>query len=193
MGAKASKPAQTASRRFPTRAPGTSPGPVADLDASPPNKQYSERLRKMGVATPQPTYSHSSTAGPFSGPSPAPSTYTQTSSSLSPPSHQPRSQAAPSYYPTSSQNRTLNALEARRELQARADAEFNDMSRGREFLDAPTLRRALALQARGVSARDIEATLRLKSGVVARLGTPGVFVPVEGSATIKQAWGPLLE
>ncbi|KAI0810357.1 hypothetical protein GGR55DRAFT_646335 [Xylaria sp. FL0064] len=224
MGAKASKPAQTASRKFPTRAPGGAvpprgPGgvnarrteprttkdetiqsdgrdPDLDLDAS-TNPAYSERLRKMGVATPFPTYSNSSTARPFSPPSP--STYTQTSSSLSPPSRAPSGSPPPNttittaFYPRPSQNRTLNALEARRHLQERAEAEFLDPSRGREFLDAGTLRKALLLQSRGVAANDIEARLRLKSGVVARLGPPGVTVPVEGAMMNKQTWGGLTE
>ncbi|KAI1132758.1 hypothetical protein F5Y10DRAFT_230712 [Nemania abortiva] len=231
MGAKASKPAQTASRKFPTRAPGRAvpprpqgPGaaharrtepkgtkdeairadgrdPDLDLDAS-TNPAYSERLRQMGVATPFPTLSNSSTAGPFSYPSASPSTHTQTSSSLSSPSATPsssRSQASPntttttSFYPPPSQNRTLNALEARRNLQARAEAEFEDPSRGREFLDAGTLRRALLLRSRGVEPGAIEARLKLKSGVVARLGPRGVAVPVEGSTMNKQTWGGLHE
>ncbi|KAI0912879.1 hypothetical protein F4823DRAFT_140023 [Ustulina deusta] len=224
MGAKASKPAQTASRKFPTRAPGnavppreprganarrTAPSavkdeairsdgrdPDLDLDAS-TNPVYSERLRQMGVATPFPTLSNSSTAGPFS--SPSPSTYTQISSSLSSPSltasRSPASNTTTttSIYPPPSQNRTLNALEARRNLQARAEAEFEDPSRGREFLDAGTLRKALLLQNRGVAAGDIEARLRLKSGVVARLGPRGVAVPVEGATMNKQTWGGLHE
>ena len=149
----------------------------------------------MGVATPFPTLSNSSTAGPYS--SPSPSTYTQTSSSLSPPSKAP-SRSPPSstttttsFYPPSSQNRTLNALEARRELQARAEAEFEDPSRGREFLDAGTLRKALLLQHLGVTASEIEARLRLKSGVVARLGPRGVTVPVDASTMNQQTWGGL--
>ncbi|KAI0434979.1 hypothetical protein F5Y09DRAFT_294388 [Xylaria sp. FL1042] len=228
MGAKASKPTQTASRRFPTRAPGGAvpprgPGgvnarqtgpritkdetirsdgrdPDLDLDAN-TNPAYSERLRKMGVATPFPTLSNSSTAGPFSSssPSPSPSTYTQTSSSLSTPSRAPSRSPPPntttttSLYPPTSQNRTLNALEARRHLQERAEAEFQDPSCGREFLDAGTLRKALILQNLGVAASDIETKLRLKSGVVARLGPRGVTVPVDGATMNKQTWGGLQE
>ncbi|KAI0109153.1 hypothetical protein GGR51DRAFT_512944 [Nemania sp. FL0031] len=219
MGAKASKPAQTAARRFPTRTPGGTvpprgPGtrpsrraepkgvkdeairadgrdPDLDLDAS-TNPAYSERLRQMGVATPFPTLSNSSTAGPFSSPSASPSTHTQTSSSLSSPSATPsQSQSSSrssnittqtSFYPPPSQNRTLNALEARRRLQERAEAEFADPSKGREFLDAGMVRRALLLRDRGVEPAAIEARLKLKSGVVARLGPRGVAVPVEGSS-----------
>ncbi|KAI1425122.1 hypothetical protein F5Y12DRAFT_393441 [Xylaria sp. FL1777] len=220
MGAKASKPVQTASRKFPTRTPGSAvpprgPGgvqarqtepstvkddairsdgrdPDFDLNAN-TNPAYSERLRKMGVATPFPTLSNSSTAGAFS--SPSPSTHTQTSSSPSTPSRSPAPSktTTTSFYPSPSQNRTLNALEARRDLQARADAEFEDLSRGREFLDAGTLRKALALQSLGVAPGEIEAKLRLKSGVVARLGPRGVAVPVKASEMNKQTWGGLHE
>ncbi|TRX96525.1 hypothetical protein FHL15_002797 [Xylaria flabelliformis] len=219
MGAKASKPAQAASRKFPTRAPGNAvpqraPGgaarqaepkgikdeairadgrdPDLDLDAS-TDAAYSERLRKMGVATPFPTLSNSSTAGPFSSPSSSSSsTYTETSSSLSPPkARSSNTTSTTAFYPPPSRNRTLNALEARRDLQARAEAEFEDPSRGREFLDAGLLRKALLLLNSGVEARDIEAKLKLKSGVVARLGPRGIAVPVGGAA--KQTWGGLHE
>jgi hypothetical protein len=96
--------------------------------------------------------------------------------------------------PPPSQNQTLNALQVRRELQERADAEFeNAYSGGREFLDAATLRKMLILQACGVESRDIEARLRLKSGVVARLGPPGVAAAVETATMNKQTWGGLAE
>ncbi|KAI1827792.1 hypothetical protein F4861DRAFT_289654 [Xylaria intraflava] len=216
MGAKASKPAQTASRRFPTRTPippqhqasakprhpepektvkdnTTRPetqDPVPDLNAS-ENQTYSRRLREMGIVTPQPTRSNSSTANPFTGASA--STYTQTSPNLPPSQPANKSASQPPLYPPSTQNRTLNALEARRALQARAEAEFHDPSRGREFLDAGTLRKALLLRARGTATAEIEGTLRLKSGVVARLGPVGVVVPVEGAEMNRQTWGGLHE
>ncbi|KAI0474704.1 hypothetical protein F4859DRAFT_514553 [Xylaria cf. heliscus] len=222
MGAKASKPAQTVSRKFPTRAPGSAvppraPGgvtrrtepksvkddailadgrdPDLDLDAS-TNPAFSERLRKMGVATPSPTLSNSSTAGRFSYPSPS-STYTETSSSLSPSkaarSRSPASSTTPTtaFSPPPSQNLTLNTLVARRHLEARAEAEFEDPSRGREFLDPGTLRKALVLWNMGLDAKSIEARLGLKSGVVARLGPRGIAVPIEG--TVKETWGGLYE
>ncbi|KAI1436795.1 hypothetical protein GGR50DRAFT_170393 [Xylaria sp. CBS 124048] len=221
MGAKASKPAQTASRKFPTK-PSIPPqrgaptgrsepksvkddaihadgqDPTFDLDAL-KNPIYSQRLREMGVANPQPTHSNSSTATRFPFPTSAPSpTYTQTSTSTNPSSAAaPNYSKAPPMYPLPTQNRTLSALEARRELQKRADAEFEDPSRGREFLDAATLRRALLLRERGgasaTTARQIEARLRLREGVVARLGPPGVTVPVEGTAMVKQTYGGLHE
>ncbi|KAI0198378.1 hypothetical protein F4808DRAFT_462846 [Astrocystis sublimbata] len=244
MGAKASKPAQAASRKFPTRAPGSAvpppppptsgPGyaaragrqagaksakddairrdgqdpdldPSHDLNAS-TNAPYAERLRKMGVATPFPTLSKSSTAGPYTGPSPS-STYTEISSSLSSPktgttttttttststsSTNPTSNPQTAFHPAAPRNRTLSALEARRDLQARAEAEFADPSRGREFLDAGLLRKVLLLHNSGAEAADIEARLGLKKGVVKRLGPRGVAVPIVGAA--KQTWGGLHE
>lgn len=166
--------------------------PDFDLDAS-ANPAYSERLRKMGVVTPFPTLSNSSTAGSFSAPSSSP-TYTETSSSLSRPKAAPASSNTSSptaFYPPPSRNRTLSALEARRDLQARAETEFGDPSRGREFLDAGLLRKALLLLNSGMKAKEIEARLRLKSGVVARLGPRGVAVPIGG--TERQTWGGLHE
>lgn len=73
-------------------------------------------------------------------------------------------------------------LEARRLLQAQAQQEFEEMGRpgseGREFLDVVTIRKILLLRQRGDTAADIESRLRLKPGVVARLGTQAVVSPV---------------
>ncbi|KAI1811839.1 hypothetical protein GGS20DRAFT_72855 [Poronia punctata] len=251
MGAKASKPGQqaaaAATRKFPTRAPGSAPttirqqtrrrqekeqqqqqqqqqqqekeasrpdgkDPDFDLDLNAlTNPTYASRLQKMGVATPYPTYSPSSTAGsgPFTPPpppppatqnnntnniKPAPSTYTETSSSLNQPPSPSRSHIKPPPPPPRAQrNRTLNALEARESLQALAEAEFENASRGREFLDAATLRRALLLQKRGVDDKSIEERLGLKKGVVKRLGLKGVTVPVEAAMLNRQTWGGLSE
>ncbi|KAI0178816.1 hypothetical protein GGR52DRAFT_274829 [Hypoxylon sp. FL1284] len=187
MGAKASKPAQTATRRFPTRAPGSAAPPHqarparpsaqrssepprasfakddairadgADPDPNPlTDAAFSRRLQQMGVATPNPTLSNSSTASP---------------------NNQRPAGAAPAF-PEPAQNPTLSALEARRRLQERAEAEFEKPGVAREFLDVGTLSHALALQARGTPAPDIESRLRLKTGVVGRLGPRGVTVPV---------------
>ncbi|KAK7983911.1 hypothetical protein PG989_011313 [Apiospora arundinis] len=108
MGSKASKPAQAATRKFPSRAPGSAPPPTsfsrpaeaprntataqsssgdrrraapkASLnkddairrDAMDPNPitdaAFSQRLRQMGIATPNPTMSNSSTATHVAGP-----------------------------------------------------------------------------------------------------------------------------
>ncbi|KAI2604703.1 hypothetical protein GGR54DRAFT_633569 [Hypoxylon sp. NC1633] len=186
MGAKASKPAQSATRKFPTRAPGsaapTPPPPYVrtrpaaqrssepkasfakddaikadsvDPDPNPTiNAAFSQRLKQMGVATPNPTLSNSSTASPY------------------PvfPDQGPQG----SNFPSPAQNPTLGALEARQRLQERAQLEFENTNQGREFLDVATLRQVLVMQARGTPAADIEKTYRLKSGVVKRIGPRGV-------------------
>ncbi|KAF3057380.1 hypothetical protein GL218_06272 [Daldinia childiae] len=187
MGAKASKPAQSATRKFPTRAPGSAapppharPRPAAqrtpeprasftkddaikadsiDPDPNPfTNAAFSQRLKQMGVATPNPTLSNSSTASPYPGS----------------PDQGPRSHI----FPSPAQNPTLSALEARQRLEERATLEFENVRQGREFLDVGTLKQALVLQARGTPAADIERRLRLKSGVVNRLGPRGVTLPL---------------
>ena len=85
-------------------------------------------------------------------------------------------------YPPPSKNPTLASLEARRRLQAKADAEFDALGRkgspGREFVDAVTISRALSMRDKGISAGKIEDRLNLKSGVVARLGPAGVAAPL---------------
>ncbi|KAI1500248.1 hypothetical protein F5X99DRAFT_386933 [Biscogniauxia marginata] len=188
MGSKASKPVQTATRKFPSRSPGGAVPPRPpprtsfakddaikadgldpDTDTDPlTNPAFSQRLRQMGVATPNPTLSRSSTAaapGPGSPGSPA------------------RHQRAPGGYPAPSQNRTLSALEARERLQRQAQAEFEDPTRGREFLDVGTLRQILVMRAQGGAPADIEKRLRLKSGVVGRLGPQGIVLPVASPVT----------
>ncbi|XDG08438.1 hypothetical protein ABKA04_008053 [Annulohypoxylon sp. FPYF3050] len=188
MGAKASKPVQSATRKFPTRAPGSAAPPHtpqarpqpsaqprpeprasyakddaikrdgADPDPNPmTNAAFNQRLKQMGVATPNPTLSNSSTASSYPGF----------------PEQKP---GAPSF-PPSPQNPTLNALEARQRFQERAEAEYEDRSQGSEFLDVGTLTQVLIMQGRGVPHADIEKRFRLKKGVVDRLGPKGVTVP----------------
>lgn len=233
MGAKASKPAQSATRKFPTRGPGSAVPPpppsskaaaaaasqarttgakasftkddgkfqispiieiarslddhIVELnqeliwhtairadgrnpDPNPLQDQaFSSRLRKMGVATPNPTFSNSSTFNPNSPPP-----------SSSSPSHQQQPSSNPRY-PAASSNATLGALEARRQIQERAQVETENPGSPREFVDAGTLRQVLNLRIRGAPAAEIERRLRLKSGVVERLGRPGVIVPLAGS------------
>ena len=126
--------------------------PESDVSAA-----FSNRLKQMGIAQPNPTFSPSSTA--TAGPDTA--------------------QAMPeSAYPSASNNTTLSVLEARQRLQDKADNEFDHTGRssdkGREFLDVATIRDILALRARGVDSAAIESRLRLKTGVVKRLGPPGM-------------------
>ncbi|KAI1492599.1 hypothetical protein F5X96DRAFT_625875 [Biscogniauxia mediterranea] len=202
MGSKASKPVETVTRKFPSRSPGSAvpppPPPRSSPRSSPPkasfakddaikadsldpdfdadpqtsNPAFSQRLRQMGVVTPHPTLSHSSTVA--SPPPFPPNTNASTS-------HQPlnQQQQYPAYQP---QNRTLSALEARAAIQLRARAQSEDPRAGRELVDAGTLKQALMMRARGAAAADIERRLRLKEGVVRRLGPEGVVGLVDAAA-----------
>ncbi|KAK8103949.1 uncharacterized protein PG998_010982 [Apiospora kogelbergensis] len=123
------------------------PNPITDA-------AFSQRLRQMGIATPNPTMSNSSTASPAVGP----------------PSH--------SYPRPPQQNTTLNALDARRRIQESVDVQSQNPAAGREYVDVGVLRQILMMRDRGYAAPDIEKRLRLKNGVVARLGPPGVIKPL---------------
>lgn len=63
-----------------------------------------------------------------------------------------------------------------------ADEQFEEMSRSgihkREFLDINTIRNILVLRQRGESEAEIESRLRLKPGIVARLGPLGTSSPI---------------
>lgn len=125
------------------------PNPITDA-------AFSQRLRQMGIATPNPTMSNSSTASPIAG------SLSTHAASRSP----------------SQQNTTLNALDARRRIQESVDIQSQNPSAGREYVDVGVLRQILMMQDRGFAAPDIEKRLRLKSGVVARVGPPGVVAPL---------------
>jgi hypothetical protein len=128
---------------------------------------FADRLRKMGIAQPNPTFSPSSIASPF----PDASGIKQ---SFSTPQ-----------FPSSSSNATLGVLEVRRRLEAQAKRELENMGKstdkGREFLDIGTVKQILVLRQGGASSTDIEARLRLKPGVVARLGPKGMVTPASAS------------
>ncbi|KAK6065157.1 hypothetical protein SCUP515_11379 [Seiridium cupressi] len=187
MGSKASKTAQSATRKFPARAPGAvppsarpaaprapsqTPGGSSEAsltknqeilaDGTDPdsmtNHAFSQRLKQMGVATPNPTLSNSSTATP------------------GPPA--PRSSPLGPSYPSASHNQTLNALEARQRLEEQIELQFENPAAGREFADVGTLRQALMMRKRGLAAADVEKRLRLKAGVVAKIESGGVIAPL---------------
>ncbi|KAK4218273.1 hypothetical protein QBC37DRAFT_395959 [Rhypophila decipiens] len=206
MGASGSKPTTSAIRKFPTRAPGSKPPipsarppraspasqtpsssrtaeateacstPVrpaaeeedAQTDDAPPSQDFANRLQKMGIAQPNPIFSPSSTAN------------VTPSSRNADVVMNPRDFAAPQF-PAASNNVTLGVLEARRALEQRATQEFDRMGKpgyqGREFLDIMTIRNILVMRQRGDSPSDIETRLRLKPGLVARLGRAGIVEP----------------
>ncbi|KAK4444103.1 hypothetical protein QBC34DRAFT_430242 [Podospora aff. communis PSN243] len=194
MGSSGSKAAQNTARKFPTRAPGSAPPPTASRTSRPPpaakahpqatqtkeepirrdasgpssgfdsvNPAFADRLKQMGVAQPKPIFSPSSTVSGFPDAFP-------TAESFSKPQ-----------FPAAVGNATLNVLDARRRIQEQADRELDNLGRpgaqGREFLDVATVRKVLLMRQRGDSAAEIESTLKLKPGVVARLGPLGVVAP----------------
>ncbi|PSR87394.1 hypothetical protein BD289DRAFT_452768 [Coniella lustricola] len=146
-------------------------------DLSNPDSMYTEaaiqpdlaqRLREIGVVQPNPTYSPSSTALPFSSP-------LQESEHSGP------------IFPSSASNPVLSALEARRRLADQAEAEFESLglssATGRSFLQAGMIRDALVMRERGASDADIEHRLNLKKGVLARLGPKSLYKPTGGGVT----------
>lgn len=125
-------------------------GTVIDLDARDPH--FAASLRSIGPVTPQPTFSNSSA---FNRPG-----------------------QVPSVFPSAS-NPALLVVTARQRIAKAAEQEAEAFGRqshaGREFIDALTIRQALSMRDRqGRSAEQIEQALRLKSGVVGRLGRKGV-------------------
>ena len=127
---------------------------------------FANRLRQMGVVQPNPTYSPSSIASPVPDIS---------SASL------PNQTISAPQFPSARNNATLGVLDARRQLQERAEQEVANIGKsgykGREFIEASAIREILMLRQQGHSPADIEARLRLRPGVVARLGPLGVVAP----------------
>ncbi|KAL2271018.1 hypothetical protein VTJ83DRAFT_389 [Remersonia thermophila] len=229
MGAGGSKAAQKTVRKFPTRAPGSSPAaaaaaaappkprapappspsPASSSDAAKPRSpsqqafytkeealradaaatgtnlsqdpdfispDFAARLHKMGIVQPNPFWSPSSIANPF------PSGATPPGLGQQQPSQAPTPGAtAKPIFPPPPRNVTLGALEARRRLEARAAEELERRGRssdpGAELLDVGTIKRLLVMREAGTPEGDIEARLRLRPGVVKRLGGKGVVAP----------------
>jgi hypothetical protein len=119
---------------------------------------FSQRLRQMGIATPNPTLSNSSIATPA-----APA--------------QGVSAQGPSY-PVAAQNQTLTVLHARQRLEEQVELQQENPAAGRNFADVGTLRQALVMKGLGVPNTDIEKRLRLRNGVVARIESGGAISPL---------------
>lgn len=120
---------------------------------------FSRRLQEMGIVQPNPTFSPSSIADPGIPDGP--------SAPLGP------------MYPPSRKNATLSVLEARRRLQQQAEEELESMGRnssqGRRFVDMRTMVEAIQLRDRGFPPAEIEHRLRLKPGLMNRLGHPSLL------------------
>ncbi|KAH0344466.1 hypothetical protein KCU83_g8342, partial [Aureobasidium melanogenum] len=138
-----------------------------NLDASDPD--FARSLRQLGAVQPNPTLSPSSTFAAH------------------PSSHFPNAygqQGNNTTAPPQRLNPALRVLQARAELAGEAEREFLEAgkrgSAGRRFLDVGTLRNVITLRdQRNMSAAEIERTLGLRSGTVAKLGPKGV-VGIEG-------------
>jgi len=127
------------------------------------NPAFADRLKQMGAVQPNPIHSPSSTVSQFSHEYPSAKTFSK-----------------PRFAPALG-NTTLGVLEARRRIEKQAKQELENVGRagsqGREFLDVATVRKVLMMRQRGDSAAEIESTLRIKPGVVARLGPSGLVAP----------------
>lgn len=80
-------------------------------------------------------------------------------------------------------NPALLVWSARQRITKEAELEAESFGKqsyaGREYLDALTIRQALSMRDRqGLSDGEIEGLLRLKKGVLGRLGKKGVFSEV---------------
>lgn len=142
---------------------------ASDPDFTPAG--FASRLQKMGIVDPNPTYSHSSRAGDAYNP--------PSSSSSNHLGGMPSSAAGP-IFPSSRANPTLTALDARRRIQERADADTEHFQqvglRGarRRYVDMRTLADALQLLDKGVPAREVESKMGMEEGLLNRLGRKGV-------------------
>ncbi|RJE16973.1 hypothetical protein PHISCL_10690, partial [Aspergillus sclerotialis] len=129
-----------------------------DLDARDPH--FAASLRHIGPVTPAPTLSHSSTF------------------------NQPQQPSGPkqTVFPQTS-NPALLVVTARQRIAKAAECEAEEFGKqshgGREYLDALTIRQALAMRDHNrLPNGEIERILRLKSGVMSRLGGKGVVSEV---------------
>ncbi|KAL4804264.1 hypothetical protein BDV18DRAFT_162027 [Aspergillus unguis] len=131
-----------------------------DLDGRDPH--FAASLRSIGPVTPAPTFSNSST---FNQPQ------------ASPQGSQPTN-ANSSVFPSAPMNPALLAVTARQRITKEAEAETEEYGRGgfggRRYVDAFTIRQALAMRDRqGLTGNEIEKTLRLRTGVLQGLGSGG--------------------
>ncbi|GFF54064.1 conserved hypothetical protein [Aspergillus lentulus] len=147
--------AQSQAPSLPKEQASTTKSAVIDLDGRDPD--FAASLRSIGPVVPNPTFSRTSTFNP--GP-------TQRQSPNQP------------VFPTAA-NPALLVLTARQTAAKAAQEESEQIGRpgfaGREFVDAWTIRQALTMRDRqGLSLGEIEGMLRLKKGVLGRLGAKGV-------------------
>ncbi|RAO71437.1 uncharacterized protein BHQ10_007449 [Talaromyces amestolkiae] len=141
-----------------------------DLDARDPH--FAASLRSIGPVTPNPTFSHSSTFNQTR-------TFPQFQPQSIPQSADGSGGVTPSVFPDANNNPALLVLSSRSRITKAAEQELESFGRpshpGREYLDAMTIRQVLSMRDRQkLQDADIERTLRLKKGVVGRLGEKGI-------------------
>lgn len=141
-----------------------------DLDARDPH--FAASLRSIGPVTPNPTFSHSSTFNQSR-------TFPQFQPQTTPSSVSQSAGVTPSVFPDANNNPALLVLSSRSRITKAAEQELESFGRpshpGREYLDAMTIRQVLTMRDRQkLKDGDIERMLRLKKGVVGRLGERGV-------------------
>lgn len=125
-----------------------------DIDGRDPD--FAASLRHIGPVNPAPTFSPSSTFQP-----------------------QPGTQPTQTIFPQASSNPALLVFNAREQIAKAAEKEAEQVGKpsfaGRQFLDGLTIRQVISMRDRqGLSAEEIEGTLRLRKGVVERLGGRGI-------------------
>ncbi|EYE99754.1 uncharacterized protein EURHEDRAFT_407752 [Aspergillus ruber CBS 135680] len=130
-----------------------------DIDGRDPD--FAASLRHIGPVNPAPTFSPSSTFQP-----------------------QPRTQPAQTIFPQAFSNPSLLVFSAREKITKAAEKEAEQIGKpsfaGRQFLDGLTIRQVISMRDRqGLSAEEIEGTLRLGKGVVERLGRRGIVGEIQ--------------
>ena len=134
-----------------------------DMDARDPT--FAASLRSIGPVIPMPTLSNSSTFNNQQSPHPARQTDTVF----------PQAGANPALLVWTARQRAARAAEM--EAESFAKPSYAAVA-GREYLDALTIRQTLVMREQGLADADIERMLRLKKGLLRRLGGVGVVSAV---------------
>jgi hypothetical protein len=146
-------------------------GTAINADASDP--VLASKLRQIGPVASNPYQSHTSTQ--YVPPS------RQAAKGLPAEFAPLGNEPPPGLFPdpaTMRNNPALLVMQARKRWQEKAEAELEEVGRsgfvGREMMDVGMVTDALRMRRRGVGDADIEKRLGLRSGVLRKLGPPGV-------------------
>lgn len=137
----------------PTQLNPTDKTSLPEITADAQDPHFAASLRRLGaVQSPQPTLSRTSTYTP------------------------PTAFSRP--------NPAIQILQTRRALASKHEDEIEALGskafEGRSFLDAGSIRVILAMRERGIGVREIEREMRVREGVVGKLGPRGLVGNVEG-------------